>query len=855
MLRYRVLIFLMGLILVVVAGAFFLSRLTFVAQLDALEHGYARRSVESIEKAVEMQLESLSRLTGDWAMWDDTYRFIVDLNSDYVESNLNPQTMATTRLMAILYFDRDGSLRYYYAGDPDRAIRIMLSHAFLERVQSHGELIHHESTTSDVRGLLAFQGKAYLVCARPILNSEEKGPIRGSLVVIRPLDDHLLERLREIAGQHVRLSVLPSSPEAASKASFAETSLSFDDSHYTGRVVLSDLSGRPACVLSARFPRLIHQRAIKALSVYTVCLAGGVIAVCLLFWFVLDRRLFKRLSAAVEKTRRFRSLHAGPGKTPSADEIDTLSNSLNDLIETLERALEERDASQAELQDILEGYPGAMFLIDREARTVTWANSKAQELTGRSLQDLQGTDCKKTVCPSPDPKCPVLDRGRRVREEECSIPTASGQRVPVLRSVVEVTFLGRPHLLETASDLSELKKVQAELERARKMETVGLLAGGVAHDLNNLLTPLVGYPDFLLHGLDPQHPFHAPLQKIRDSAQKAAALVQDLLTLARRGVKTEETIGLNSFIESYLTSPEFEALRSTHPQVRFQRKMGSSEIHVRGSAAHLHKALSNLVRNAAEAVTDTGLVTIHGGSVRLNEPLSAYETVPPGHYAILSVSDTGLGIDPKDLERIFEPFYTKKKMGRSGSGLGMTILWHTVKDMGGFVDIRSELGKGTTVTLYLPVADPPEALEQEAAGSSALVRGQGQTILLVEDQEEQRLLVETGLSDLGYRVISAPDGPAAIQLAREESPDLILLDMVLDEDMDGADVYREVLSFRPHQKAVVVSGYTDNNRLKEVLRLGAWGFLAKPYTMDQLARTVHQALNDDGGNACRKGNA
>ena len=249
----------------------------------------------------------------------------------------------------------------------------------------------------------------------------------------------------------------------------------------------------------------------------------------------------------------------------------------------------------------------------------------------------------------------------------------------------------------------ERTKLEARLNRSQKMEAIGTLAGGVAHDLNNVLSGIVGYPDLLLMQLPEDSPLRNGIITIRESGKKAAAIVEDLLTLARRGVAKYEALDLNRVISSYLKSPEYQKLLSFHPGIRIKTSFEEDLPSILGSPVHLSKTIMNLVSNAAEAMPEGGTLLISTESRILQNTAKGYDAVQKGHYVVLTVSDSGIGISSKDLESIFEPFYTKKAMGRSGTGLGMAVVWGTVKDHNGYIDIQSTEDKGTTFKLYFPV--------------------------------------------------------------------------------------------------------------------------------------------------------
>ena len=387
----------------------------------------------------------------------------------------------------------------------------------------------------------------------------------------------------------------------------------------------------------------------------------------------------------------------------------------------------------------------------------------------------------------------------------------------------------------------ETRDLQKQLQRAEKMEALGLLAGGVAHDLNNILSGLVSYPELLLMDLAEDSPMRKPIKTIENSGKKAAAIVQDLLTLARRGVAITESVNLNSIIKEFLDSPECVKIKKFHPKFDLQVNLDDQLLNIMGSPVHLSKTLMNLVSNAAEALPDGGRTIISTKNQYIDSSLKGYDEVTEGDYAVLSVLDNGVGISVEDLEKIFEPFYTKKVMGRSGTGLGMAVVWGTVKDHHGYINVTSKKGFGTVFELYFPVTR--EAVKTD---TTPLVleeySGKGEKILLVDDVPEQREIASIILTKLGYRVEVVSSGEMAIEYLQTHSADLLILDMIMDPGIDGLDTYRKVLEFRPAQKAIIASGYSETDRVKETQRLGAERYVRKPYTIETIGLAVKKEL-------------
>jgi len=388
----------------------------------------------------------------------------------------------------------------------------------------------------------------------------------------------------------------------------------------------------------------------------------------------------------------------------------------------------------------------------------------------------------------------------------------------------------------------EKKQLEVLLQRAEKMEAIGTLAGGVAHDLNNILTGIVSYPDLLLLQIDEDSPLRKPIRTIQESGKKAAAVVQDLLTLARRGVSTTKVINLNSIISDYIKSPEHIKLISYYPDVEIEINLGAKLMNILGSPVHLSKTIMNLVTNAAEAMPGGGRILISTENRYIDTSISGYDNINEGDYLVLTVSDTGIGILPDDKEKIFEPFYTSKKMGRSGTGLGMAVVWGTVKDHEGYIDIKSDKGKGSTFVLYFPVTRK-ESVEDSDLFSIDKYKGKGENILVVDDVKSQREIASMILAQLEYSPGDVSSGEEAVEYVKKNKVDLLILDMIMDPGMDGLDTYKKIIEIQPGQKAIIVSGFSDTDRVKEAQRLGAGQYVIKPYTLEKIGIAVRNELD------------
>lgn len=392
-------------------------------------------------------------------------------------------------------------------------------------------------------------------------------------------------------------------------------------------------------------------------------------------------------------------------------------------------------------------------------------------------------------------------------------------------------------------DVSREREMEKKLHRSMKMEAVGLMAGGVAHDLNNILSGIVSYPELLLMKLPGDSELRGPLESIRDSGLRAANVVADMLTVTRGAAAARESINLNTIVQQQLNSPEWKKVEADHEGVTCRTVFATDLLNIVCSPVHIRKSLMNLLFNAVEAMNGEGAITIATANRYVDKPVAGNTYMKRGEYALLSVTDTGPGIEAKDLDHIFEPFYSKKVMGKSGTGLGLTIVWNTVQDHGGDITVESSQ-EGTTFTLYFP-ASRGEIRPQESEDFGEVIHGSGERILVVDDEEQQRDIAGRLLESLGYTVLTAASGEEAVALVAKQDVDLVLLDMIMDPGINGRQCYEQMLVHRPDLKAIIASGFSESDEVKKALALGASSFIRKPYTMIQLGRVLRQALGEE----------
>ena len=407
------------------------------------------------------------------------------------------------------------------------------------------------------------------------------------------------------------------------------------------------------------------------------------------------------------------------------------------------------------------------------------------------------------------------------------------------KNVVGIIGVGRD-ITERKQTEKTLRESEEKLLRSKKMESLGLLAGGVAHDLNNVLAGIVSYPELLLTDLPEDSNLRKPIETMQESGRRAAAIVQDLLTIAKGVAITKGPLYLNDLVRDYINSPEFKKLKSFYFTVTVKTNLDKDLLNIKGSHVHIRKVVMNLVSNATEAIEGSGIVTISTMNRYVARPLREYDDVNTGEYVVLSVSDDGSGISSDDLERIFEPFYTKKIMGRTGTGLGLAVVWNTIQDHRGYIDVTSD-ENGTIFELYFPIT------RDEISGKDLSLpikeyKGNGEMILVVDDVESQREISCKMLDTLGYSTEAVSSGEEAIEYLKEHTVDLILLDMIMDRGINGRETYEGILKINPNQKAIIVSGYTETAEVKEAQKLGAGKYINKPLTLEKIGIAVKEEL-------------
>ncbi|WDP91193.1 MAG: response regulator [Desulfobacter sp.] len=392
------------------------------------------------------------------------------------------------------------------------------------------------------------------------------------------------------------------------------------------------------------------------------------------------------------------------------------------------------------------------------------------------------------------------------------------------------------------------KELKDKLAGSEKLKNLGLLAGSVAHDLNNILSGIATYPEVLLMDANLDPGVRQGIQMIKDSGRKASSVVSDLLTISRGSRADKQILNINTVIERYMRAAEFHKITKTYPGVEIEVETEPELLNISGSYIHIEKAVMNLMLNAVEetAAREGGKVSLSTANFYVDEgeDPNLFADLPRGESVVLRVFDNGSGIPEDCLDKIFDPFYTQKEMGKSGTGLGLTVVQNAVQDHNGAIRVDSD-HDGTRFELYFP-AIRAELPKKDNGASLDEIRGRGETLLVVDDLASQRKIAASILKKLGYQVFTVADGEAAVEFVKTNSVDLLVLDMIMSPDISGLETFKRIREIYPDQRAILASGHSMSEDVLKAQAMGAGSFVKKPYTILDMGIAVKEELERKG---------
>jgi PAS domain S-box-containing protein len=535
----------------------------------------------------------------------------------------------------------------------------------------------------------------------------------------------------------------------------------------------------------------------------------------------------------LEKANTQLALYAKDLRTIAGREQEK-SRQLESTNERLRVTAERLRESNLQVQAILDSITDGFLAVDRQWQ-LTYLNDAAERLLDRRKQDLLGRSIWEAAPQTTDD---AFEEGIR-RAAATGSPVDFETHCPHLQRWLDVhAYPWQEGLTVYLKDITGRKSLERQILQSQKLEVLGRLAGGVAHDFNNLLTAISGYSELAIRDLDPHHPTRADLEAIQAAAERAAGLTRQLLAFSRRQVLQPTVLDLNATVANL----EKILRRLIGEDVTLRILLEPCLGRVTADPGQVDQVIMNLAINARDAMPRGGELTIQTANVDLTEDSELAEGLRPGRHVTLSVTDTGSGIDADTMSQMFEPFFTTKSEG-IGTGLGLSTVYGIVEQSGGHIGVASELGRGTTFTVYFPSERGDANAKNPAERKTDASRGK-EMLLLVEDEKEVRTLTRRILEERGYSVLEASCGEEALAIfeKRRETISLLLCDVVMPR-MSGREVAESLADLRPDLKVLFMSGYTDDAVIRHGLRSGISNFLQKPFTAKVLAAKVREVLD------------
>jgi two-component system cell cycle sensor histidine kinase/response regulator CckA len=559
---------------------------------------------------------------------------------------------------------------------------------------------------------------------------------------------------------------------------------------------------------------------------------------------VVDEKPYRRRDGSVVWARVNMSLHRD-----SAGRGERIISVVEDITERRRLEAEVREsvgrmrASEQRYRMLLEGANDAIAVLTPEG-VVREMNQRWVDLAGRPREELLGSHVRDLAPRGSEDSNVELYRQaittRTGQTTSLAIVNAKGENVFVEYTSNTIEVAGEPLVMTIARDVTQRRELEEQLLQAQKLEVIGQLAGGVAHDFNNLLTAILGFSELVMADLRPGSAMAADVLEIKQAAQRAAGLTQQLLAFGRKQILQPRILDINTIVSGM--EPMLRRLIAEHVSVvvSLEGKLGS----VRIDPTQFEQIVVNLAVNAADAMPQGGRLTIETANITLEEShRQPHLPIVPGDYVMLSVSDTGVGMDEATSRHMFEPFFTTKEVGR-GTGLGLATVHGIVKQSGGDIRVHSEPGHGSTFQIYLPEVTGAAVLTVQSPAAPVDPGCGSETVLLVEDDGAVRRLARVVLERAGYRVMEAENPKVAFRLAKEagERIDLLLSDLIMPES-DGPPLFLQLVALRPALRVLYMSGYADEAIVRHGVIVEGTPFLQKPFTPPSLTRMVREVLD------------
>jgi PAS domain S-box-containing protein len=845
-LRRKTLLIIVITVFALVGGLYSLARILLLRNYSNLETDFVRQDMERMSSTLGNEIASLDQTNADYSSWDATYAFVQGKRPGYPKSDLPASTLEQLKVNFVVILDKTGREVLSYGYNFVSRKQVPVPGDLAAHLMSDSPLATHKDPSSKMSGILALKSGPVLIDSRPVLTSGSQGPIMGTVVMGRNFDAYELHQLAELTRLSVdveRIDTLAArlgSRFATSVARPNVVQVETEGNQINAYEELTDVEGTPGIILRVSVPRDIYRQGQTTLVQFLLLLLAAGSAFGAVTLYLLERAVVSRVASLSERITEIGASGDLSGRVAvdGEDELAFLGTAINGMLEDLERAQVERHEGRARLGMMIEKMPAVLWTTDKDLKFTSSVGAGLEHLGLRTNQ-LAGLTIHEYFH-SEDPEFPPVAAHRKALAGENVTFEMDWQKrsleahvQPMRDSEGEVIGV-----IGVALDITDRKQLADQLRQSQKMLAIGQLAGGVAHDFNNLLMVVKGHAEMLLGRLPEASRLRNNAEQIDKATDRAASLTRQLLAFSRMQVLRPRVLDLNEVVGGM--TKMFSRVIGEDIEMVFVP--GAKLGRVKADPGQIEQVLLNLVVNARDAMAEGGRVTIETSNVYLDRDYSAkHHNLQPGPWVMLTVSDTGCGMDAETQSRIFEPFFTTKAQGK-GTGLGLATVYGVVKQSGGFIYVYSEVGHGTTFKVYLPQVTAD--VEKEAAEKPAAPARGSETVLFVEDEESVRELVRDYLSGTGYKVLEAVDGAQALEIAaaHKGSIEILVTDVVMPR-LSGRELASRLIAQRPNIRVLYISGYTDDSIFRNGVLEGDAAYLQKPFNLKTIAQRIRDVLD------------
>jgi signal transduction histidine kinase/sensor domain CHASE-containing protein/ActR/RegA family two-component response regulator len=847
-LRGKTLLIVFATLVGLVGGLYALSRVALLREFSGLEDDFARQSLQQATSALNYEISTLQEVADEYANEDQTVANLQYKNVSGLAAEFSASVFEQARANFVVVLDGENRPLFEQGFDLGTLEPAAVPSGLAAQFQRGSPLVARTSAAKDAAGLLRIPAGTIMVASSPLVGELPANSRSGTLIIGRLLDGDEVNRLGELTRLPIEIQGFdlasndPGFRAAARSIASGNSSVIdfYGSSELAAYQPVMDLYGRPAAIMRLALPRKIYQQGQTSIVQFLLLLVAagfvfGAVILYLLEKFVLSP--VAALSANVVKIGTSGDL-AARLETAGKDELAFLGNSINTMLDDLEKGEIERDHERARLAMMLENVPAVLWTTDAQLMITSamGAGLSGVGLPSREAPGLPILEFFRTR----DPGFPAIAAHRKALAGEPTsfeTPWQTRQFQAYVRPLKSADGSVQG-VIGVALDVTDRERLVDQLRQSQKMQAVGELAGGVAHDFNNLLMVVKGHAQILYDRLAETPSLRQSVEQVEKAADRAASLTRQLLAFSRKQVLQPRVLDMNEVVAGMIKM--FSRVIGENIEMTFVP--GSNLGRVKADPGQIEQVLLNLVVNARDAMPNGGRLTIETSNTELDKSYMAKHVIQPGPYVMLTVTDTGCGMDMETQARIFEPFFTTKGPGK-GTGLGLATVYGVVKQSGGYIWVYSEVGHGTTFKIYLPLVT--EEVERSSADKDKKVTVAGsETVLLVEDEQNVRELVADYLRGAGYQVIEAEDGDHALKVASaHKGPIHILVTDVVMPHMSGPELAAKLTDARQAMKVLFISGYTDDTVFRHGVLEGGVAYLQKPFNLKAISQKIRDVLS------------